>query len=115
MVSNDEIKEASNRVADLKVKLSDASEKELQCKEALTIAEDAIILKYADNPKELGGNEPARKARIAEVTAIQKNALKIAETEKRNVQLQFELASMRYDAVKWQIRNNQVNMKLEVI
>ena len=115
MTSNDEIKEASNRVADLKTKLSDASEEELKAREMLKRAEFNILVEYADDPKRLGGNEPARQAKIAEKTFLERAALERAETEKRKVQLQFELASMRYDAIKWQIRNNQVNMKLEAI
>lgn len=112
MVSNDEIKEATNRLADTKALLFDAGEEELECREALKVAEEAILLKYADNPKELGGNEPARKARIAEITAIEKRALNAAESEKRKIQLKLDLAAMRWDALKWQIRNNEVNKEV---
>lgn len=113
MVSNDELKKTSNQMRDLKMKLFDKGENVLECTEALKVAEEEIYLKYADDPKGLGGNEPTRKATIAVMTACQKDALKVAESEKRKAQLAFDLASMRYDCLKWQIRNEQASADCE--
>jgi hypothetical protein len=109
MVSNDELEEASNRLVDTKTLLFDAGEKELQAKEMLKRAQFNILVEYAEDPKRLGGNEPARNAKIAELTFLERATSDKAETERRAAQLKFDLAGMRYDCLKWQIRNNEVN------
>lgn len=48
---------------------------------ALTEARQAILLQYAENPKDLGSNEAARNARIDELTATQKTYAREMETD----------------------------------
>ena len=110
MVSETDIVNAFGKMADAKKALFVSGERELATKEALKKAEAAVLLKYADNPKDLGGNEPARNARIRELTAAERADADKAEKEKRECQLDFDLANLALDCLKWQIR---ISMKVE--
>lgn len=98
---------AFDKLQDTRMALFKAGEHELAAREALKAAESAVLLKYAADPKALGGNEPARNARIRELVMEERKALEEAEAEKRQAQLAFELAGLAVDCLKWQIRNDQ--------
>jgi hypothetical protein len=104
MASRSELKDAFDEMRNKKRSLFLAGERELATREALKKAEAAVLLKYADNPKELGGNEPARNARVRELTANERADSEKADREKRECQLAFDLVSMVVDCMKWQIR-----------
>jgi hypothetical protein len=103
-----ELTDAVHKMCNAKTLLFHAGERELATKEALKKAEAAILLKYADTPKELGGNEPARNARLRELTVPERADADQADRDKRACQLAFDLASMAVDCLKWQIRINMV-------
>jgi hypothetical protein len=107
MVSNQEIKDAYAALMAAKERLYKVAEGELNARAALKIAENAVILQYADEPKKLGGNEPARNAAIREKTLAEFNDLEEIEAEKRKAQLAYDLAVLSMDCLKWQIRNEQ--------
>jgi len=115
MVSNNELSNAFGTMRNNKASLFHAGEREMATTEALKKAEAAVLLKYADNPKDLGGNEPARNARIRELTARERADLEKAAAEKRDCQLAYVLAVMAVDFQKWQIRNDQVAASWEML
>ena len=79
-----------------------ASERALACQEALKKAEAAIINSH--DPKELGGNEAARAAKVREMTSSERADLEEAERIKRAEAVKYELKCMAVDCLKWQIR-----------
>lgn len=113
MVSNQDIKAAYAAMKAAKETLYKVSEGELNARATLKNAENAVILQYADNPKALGGNEPARNAAIREKTLAEFHDLEEIEENKRKAQLTFDLAAMSLDCLKWQIRNEQVAVGFE--
>jgi len=54
-------------ILELDQKINVTQAKQLEAKDKYDSARQAILLKYAENPKELGGNEHARNAKIAEL------------------------------------------------
>jgi hypothetical protein len=107
MVSNQDIKDAYAALEAAKEKLYRVAEGELKARATLKSAENAVILQYATEPKALGGNEPARTARIRELTIAEFNDLEEIEEEKRKAQLACDIAALSLDCIKWQIRNEQ--------
>lgn len=107
MPSNREIKDAYAVLIAAKERLYRVAEGELNARATLKSAENAVLLEYASDPKALGGNEPARNARIRELTIAEFNDLEEIEAEKRKVQLACDLAALSLDCLKWQIRNEQ--------
>jgi hypothetical protein len=107
MPSNQEIKDAYAVLIAAKEWLYKVAEGELNARATLKSAENAVLLKYAADPKALGGNEPARNARIRELTMAEFDALEGIEEDKREAQLDQELAALSLDCLKWQIRNEQ--------
>lgn len=83
-----------------------AAERALCCQEVLKKAEAAVINSH--DPKELGGNEVARSAKIRELTAPERADLENAESTKRAAALQYEIDCMVVDCLKWQIRVEMV-------
>ena len=82
-------------------------EDELDAKENLKKAEAAVLIQYAENPKELGGNDAARNARIRDLTTAEREALDRAEKSKRLANFKYEMDSLAVECLKWQIRNDQ--------
>ena len=80
----------------------EAAERALGCQEALKKAEAAVINSH--DPKELGGNEAARSAKIREMTFAERAGLEESERIKRAAALQYEIDCMTVDCLKWQIR-----------
>lgn len=107
MPSNREIKDAYAVLIAAKERLYRVAEGELNARATLKSAENAVILQYADEPKKLGGNEPARNAAIREKTLAEFNDLEKIETDKRKAHLACDLAALSLDCLKWQIRNEQ--------
>lgn len=111
MPTEAEIANAFDVMRNAKVSLFHAGERELATKEALKNAESAVLLKYADNPKDLGGNEPARNAKIRELTALERADADKADHEKRECQLAYDLARMSVECLQWQVR---ISMEKEI-
>jgi hypothetical protein len=82
-----------------------AGEKELEAQEVLKAKEVEII--NSMDPKELGGNDKARDARLKELCQVEGKALKEAAKKKREAQLAYELATMSVDLLKWEIRQKE--------
>ena len=108
MATNEELKEAFGTTIECRKALFEASENELKAREALKERE-AFILVTVD-AKELGPNEAARQAKIRQITAPERAELDLSERAKRKAQLDFDLASMAVDCLKWQIRNCTVDV-----
>lgn len=109
MPTNAELQAAFDAMIAAKNTLFDASEKELTARENLRTAEYEAI----QDGKIDGKNEQARKAQLAEIVEAEQCALYLAETEKRKAALAYEIAAMRVDAMKWQIRNEMAAAALE--
>lgn len=92
--------------------MHEISEADLKAREILKTAESAIRLQYADKPKELGGNEPAREARIRELTATELAAAEKMRALKGQAQLRADLANMRVQELQWLVRNDQATADL---
>jgi len=102
MPSNIDLQAAFAEMQAARKALFDSSEKELTARENLKTAEyEAIQDGMID-----GKNEQARKAQLAEIVEAEQCALYLAEMGKRKAALAHEIASMRVDAMKWQIRND---------
>lgn len=67
-------------------------------------AQARILRDYADNPKELGGNEAARQARIDELTGDHRYNLAHAEDAERQARHQLDLARLDLEASRAQLR-----------
>ncbi len=103
MVVSQMITSNFERLHKARVELHNAGEQELAARKALKAAETRIL---NNTPaKALGANEPARQAHIREITAGEQEALEQAEDAKRKAQLDYDLASMAVDCIKWHIRN----------
>ena len=103
MVTNEELKQAFNDMMATKELLAQRSEEELKAREILKASEaEADLSGKCD-----GKNAEIRAAQKRQFTAADVLALGKAEVEKRKAQLEYELACMRADCLKWQIRNAQ--------
>ena len=78
------------------------SERALDAQTALKCSETQIINNH--DPKELGGNEAARSAKIREMTSKEHATVDDIEKEKRHAAFMHEVNCMIVDSLKWQIR-----------
>jgi hypothetical protein len=103
MYSASEIQFQFEEMQNARVSLYNHAEKEMLARETLKKAEaEAQLSGKCD-----GKNAEVRQAQLREITALPLEALAMAETEKRNAALRFELSSMRVDCIKWIIRATQ--------
>ena len=102
MDMKEQLSTAFDCMAKSRGRLFAASEDALAAQEALKKAEAAVINSH--DPKELGGNEAARSAKIRELTARERSDLEESERTKRAAALQYEIDCMTVDCLKWQIR-----------
>lgn len=105
--TRDEIIRAYDDLRTARIELHEVSEAELAAREALKAAESAVLLKYAANPKDLGGNEAARSATIRDLTAKELAEVERMRALKGHVQLRADLASMGVQELQWLIRADQ--------
>lgn len=67
-------------------------------------ARAAIILAHAADPKQLGSNEAAREAKLADLTSESGSLVRLRETESRDYRHRLELARLRVESVRAQLR-----------
>jgi len=103
MVNNEELKQAFNDVMATKERLAMRSEEELKAREILKASEAEVDL----SGKCDGKNAEIRAAQKRRLTSADVLALGKAEAEKRKALLAYELACLKADCLKWQIRNEQ--------
>lgn len=109
MVSNQEIKDAYRDLMATKELLAMRMEEELKAREVLKASEaEADLSGKCD-----GKNAEVRAAQKRQFTASEVLALGKAEVDKRKAQLAFDLAAMKVDCMKWQIRNDQATADLD--
>lgn len=84
--------------------LQNAAELAKTRRRLLTAEETAIRLKYANDPKLLGGNDKAREATIREMTTAAREGLEDAEKSQCNLQSMHEVARLEVEHLQWQIR-----------
>ena len=84
--------------------LQNAAELAKTRRRLLTAEETAIRLKYANDPKLLGGNDKAREATIREMTTAAREGLEDAEKSQCNLQGMHEVARLEVEHLQWQIR-----------
>jgi len=84
------IAKAYRNLAKARNDLWKANEELITSQRNLTISTHGILLKVTD-PKELGTNETMRQAKIAELTASEQTAVRVAESNVRLSQVRYEL------------------------
>lgn len=109
MPTNAELQAAFVAMIAAKNALFVMSETELTARENLRTAEYEAI----QDGKIDGKNEQIRKAQLAEIVEAEQDALYAAEKTKRGAQLEFDVASMKVDCMKWAIRNEMAAAALE--
>lgn len=67
---------------------------------------EAALINGTD-PKDLGGNDKAREAKIRLLTTEVRESLDAASNKKREAQLAYDLATMSADLLKWEIRQRE--------
>lgn len=77
---------------------------------ALEEAKQRVILAHADDPKALGSNEAARKARIDELTATELAAVRTAEYTLRKARADQEMARIEVEHYRAQLRCLEVEV-----
>lgn len=82
----------------------EAAEETARAKADLKYAQQRIINQHAENPKELGGNEAARNARIDELTTQHREELARAEADERNARHALDLARLDLSATQAQVQ-----------
>lgn len=70
----------------------------------LATAKQAVIAAHAEDPKKLGGNEAAREAAINAMCSAQVIALQTAEESERLAKNAVELATIRVNGLRAQLR-----------
>lgn len=85
-----------------------AGETTRQTSEALTAEKQKILLDFAADPKALGANEAARTAKIADMTAGLAVTLAAVEKEERQARHELDLARLRVDHLRAQLRVAEV-------
>lgn len=91
MISAENIEEAYKNLEASKKDLFEANEKEIIAKEVLAIKKAELMMSGCI----LGKNAESRDAQLSEATKVEYAELKIAEMEKRECALVFDLASNR--------------------
>lgn len=77
---------------------------------ALDEAKQRVLLAHADDPKALGSNEAARKAKIDELTAAELAAVRAAEDGIRKARADQEMARIEVDHYRAQLRCLEVEV-----
>lgn len=90
------------------------TEEHAKAQRALTEARQAIIAKHADDPKALGNNETARNARVEEMTAEERAAVREAEDALRRERDHLEIVRIEVEGLRAQLRCHEVAASLTV-
>lgn len=99
-----ELKSAYDRLITTTSALHNAAELATERRRRLKEEEASILLKYAADPKQLGGNDKAREASIREMTTVARDAVDDAERSLRDLQGRQEIARLQVEHLQWQIR-----------
>ncbi len=91
----------------------DSDEAVLRAKEELAKARSLILIAFADNPKELGSNEAAREAKLADLTSESAGNLRVAEMSARHRRLGLEEARLQHGFVRDKIRLCEVAVGMD--
>lgn len=73
----------------------------------------SILLEYAEDPKALGGNEAARTAAIDNMLGDAKAELTRLETEEQSLRATLEIARIRVEGLRAQLRCLEVMAAIE--
>jgi nicotinamide mononucleotide adenylyltransferase len=76
----------------------------IEAEKALEEATDAILVKYADDPKALGSSEVYRKAKIAEMTVNEREEARQAERAVQLAKHNVEIARLDVEAARANLR-----------
>lgn len=98
--------DAYRKKAEIKTNLFNISEQVLKASADLRRAKADII--NTTKSKDLGGNDKERDARISFLTQEEMNILEDLETQKRRLDLAYQLACDAIELLHWQIRAEQV-------